>query len=635
MTTYNEIIPQLLREVTAAFDSLNSKNEAGASLGPSPLGIYRAANLLYQLCHEENPIISTLASETMKEFDSLLSSVDDVYLSNIILKEINAAFDDLTGKAKASLQELTLHPNVISYREKLEKDLSKCFAALKPLETLYGYTKASQNGQARSTRCCRLGFSTQMCLQMAFLYDTACQLQSSIPMKECLLNTFSCLLTFGMIKPSIKNHDNNEDDAIQSVMTLIQQISTEQGQTSTGLGDLLQWQKRSDFVKENETMEKLIDSTFSTEVHAQKDYLLLMLASANTSSKMDADAANAKQSATKYVPSTNDNKKTKTKAVSGIERLVSQVRDLFPFYGDGYIEAALACYNHNLENTTAALLELQSDPSNKSIHPRLKLLDPKLPSRRKGSKNRYDDDETEADLQAKEIQRRHLREMEVQQENEEFILAQAMGEYDDDYDDQYDGVGGGEDGVGGMDGGLYDMDYAAVKAYNKVARGAEEDRLFWEENQNTNRRKAKGSGNKNGNKKSDSGDGESDSNSGTDENDNQKKFRGPEKGKGGRLIGPDGRYLPFPKSKNKGGGQQNNNNNAQGQQDSKVESTNTKSGNKQNGNGGKVGAGGGGNDKKKDAPVELTKIQKRRKNDNKAKIGNHNRKDRATKKGAM
>jgi hypothetical protein len=187
-----------------------------------------------------------------------------------------------------------------------------------------------------------------------------------------------------------------------------------------------------------------------------------------------------------------------------------------------------------------------------------------------------------------------------------------------------------------MDGGLYDMDYAAIKVYNKVAKGMEEDRLFWEENQNTNRRKAKGSGAKNGNKKSDSGDGKNDSNEdGTDESDNQKKFRGPEKGKGGRLIGPDGRYLPFPKSKNKGGGQQNINNSGQGQQDKAVEITKPSGGNKQNENGGKVGAGGGGNDKKKDAAVELTKIQKRRKNDNKAKIGNHNRKDRATKKGAM
>eukprot|EP00979_Chaetoceros_neogracilis_P007441 scaffold1570_cov218-Chaetoceros_neogracile.AAC.7 len=645
MKTDKERIPSLINEVETAFDLLNTKNDAGASLGLSPVNVYKSANLLYQLCHEENPIISILASETMKAFDLLMNSVDDGYLSNIILKDINAAFNDLTEKAKASLQELTLHPNVMSYRETLENDLSKCFAALKPLQIIYGYTKISHTGESHSTRCCRLGFDAQICSQMAFLHDAACQLQSSLPLKECILNSLSCILTFGLLKPSIPNHDNNEDDAIQSIMTLIQQISSEQGETSTCLGNLILWQKQSDFVKESDTMGKLIASTFSTEVQAQKDYVLLMLSSAQTTETNVAKTNQASSSSTKlnHPTASKTNPKQKTRAISKITRLVSQVQDLFPSYGEGYIEAALACYNHNLEQTTAALLELQSNPSNKSIHPRLKALDSKLPSRRKGNKSRYDDDETEEDVQAREVQRAHLKEMEAQQETDAFLLEGAMDEYNDDYDDQYDGIGGGEDGVGGMDGGLYDVDLKAVKAYNRVAKNMEEDRKYWEENRNTNKRKPKGSGGggggKNG-KKNDGGNGESgmdeDSTIGDNGNgngDGGKKYRGPDKGKGGRLVGPDGRYLPFPKSKKKGNEQPQND--GQAAQGTNANTKAAESGKKKNGNRGKAGTGNGGTDKKKETPEELTKIQKRRKNDNKAKIGNHHRKDRAMKKNAI
>jgi len=43
----------------------------------------------------------------------------------------------------------------------------------------------------------------------------------------------------------------------------------------------------------------------------------------------------------------------------------------------------------------------------------------------------------------------------------------------------------------------------------------------------------------------------------------------------------------------------------------------------------------GGVEKKKKDGDAMTKIQKRRKNDNKAKIGNHHRKERAMKKAAF
>lgn len=117
-----------------------------------------------------------------------------------------------------------------------------------------------------------------------------------------------------------------------------------------------------------------------------------------------------------------------------------------------------------------------------------------------------------------------------------------------------------------------------------------------------------------------------------DDDAGEKKYRGPDKGRGGRLIGPDGKYLPIQRGGKKGRG--------------------SAGASKDNGNagmagrGGRGGAGRGGRgasgkpkaahgnaqgEQKQDGD-EMSKIQKRRKNDNKAKIGNHHRKDRATKK---
>ncbi len=109
-----------------------------------------------------------------------------------------------------------------------------------------------------------------------------------------------------------------------------------------------------------------------------------------------------------------------------------------------------------------------------------------------------------------------------------------------------------------------------------------------------------------------------------------KNYRGPDKGKGGRLIGPEGRYLPIQRGGKKGrggGGGRGGDAGGRGRGDRGGRggrgTTNVASnGNANNKDGGKRDDG------------ELSKIQKRRKNDNKAKIGNHHRKDRATKKAS-
>ena len=112
-----------------------------------------------------------------------------------------------------------------------------------------------------------------------------------------------------------------------------------------------------------------------------------------------------------------------------------------------------------------------------------------------------------------------------------------------------------------------------------------------------------------------------------DDDDGDKKYRGPDKGRGGRIIGPDGKYLPIQRGGKKGRATAN-------------PPSNGHAGRGGRGRGGRGGSQSAGKAKANDNAPEgqkkdgddLSKIQKRRKNDNKAKIGNHHRKDRATKK---
>ena len=639
---------RLISEASVAFDSLNARNEAGANLPPSTTNIYKAASLLFQI---NNKVHSNVGNNNITIvqlngcFEALISSIDDDYLSNVILNDLYDAFDKLTERAKSSLEDLAARSNSMA-KEDLEHNLSQCFSAVKPFQIIFGHVKCSK----QQSRCCKLGFRRNNVLaqQLVFLHDVASQCRESYhdteeqnikdfelsSLQTCILNTLSSLLLNSIT--SISSQSTDEDDAIQSTMTLLQSISSEQ--SSTCFGDVLQWQQDyanlidldiiNDGVKHTDVdqnafanccaLEKVINFVFADSI--QKEYLLQMLSTAKKSTPKSTYKQTSNHPSTANAVSKGKGKAKNKPQISGLDRIVSQIKGLFPMYGEGYIEAALACHNNDLERTTVALLEVQSDPNSRSIHPRLRALDTNLPSRRKATKERYDEEDTKEDLEAKAIQKARNREIEIQEENEAFLLEGAMGEYNDDYDDQYDGVG---DDIGGADSGLYDMDYEQTKAYNKARMGMEEDRKFWEESRNTNRKKSKPG--KRGKVKNNE-DNNSDDDDVNESDGSEKKFRGPDKGKGGRLIGPDGRYLPYAKPKK----QQNQSAAKNVSKDKKDNQSGSANGAKQNG-----GKPNGGSDNKKKDSENMTKIQKRRKNDNKSKIGNHHRKERAMKKNAM
>ena len=343
----------------------------------------------------------------------------------------------------------------------------------------------------------------------------------------------------------------------------------------------------------------LSNANVSSNESTEKNYLIRILSSApvyvdrvtSLENNSKADQGVTMQNAKKN--------STANKSINGVDRLVNQIKQVLPDLGHGYIEAALACYGHDVERTIAALLEGNLDQ--KSLHHRLQILDKKLPASKKQNESRYGGltrNTTDGgildkeDEEAKRIQKARFREMEKEAESQAFLLSSALqGEYDDDYDDQYDGLDDGG-GIGGADGGIYDVDLDAIRVYNRVAKEIESDRQYWGDNRNLNRQqKVKTES------KEKTGDEEVE-----DVTNGEKKYRGPNKGKKGRIIGPDGKYIPYPKHRKAIGHRSS---------DKKIESnvdSNNSDGSK------------------------MTKIQKRRKNDNKAKIGNHHRKERALKK---
>jgi len=382
-------------------------------------------------------------------------------------------------------------------------------------------------------------------------------------------------LLSGFVVASSKDKQKEEEDAqILAVMDVFKEFTGDSH--SYCIGDLLDWQR------DEPNQSSIIDTLRSAfPDNPQAEYLELMLKSSTRSKSPKQPSDQTKIESKRPQPSNKKNLKVSPQ--DAIRQRIKQVREIIPGLGDGFIETALVCYNGDASRTIAAL----SGPTS-SLHPRLQWLDRQLPARRHDSDSQYggmDDDED-----AKRLIKAELKEMDRRQEHEALVMT-TVGEYNDDYDDQFDGDDGGV-----ADSGMYDYD--TIRERNRVVIAAEKEDSFWEENRNLNRtNQNKGKKKKDKNKKQDEGEEEE----GQDEQEEEgaKKFRGPDKAKGGRIIGPDGKVLPRKKGGNK----------PKTQEEKKPEKP------------------------KNDAGSEdMSRNQKRYKNDNKAKIGNHHRKERAQKK---
>jgi hypothetical protein len=371
------------------------------------------------------------------------------------------------------------------------------------------------------------------------------------------------------------------DTAMGEIMKVIEVLTSDE--ENTFFGDLLRAQANNDST--GTPLLDLIRQRFDND-SPQKDYLLMMIESAESVFVTDhVPLSRPTESAEGSVFA----RASLTKAVNAqteIQRRTDQVKAVLPHLGFGYIEAALASYRGDVSQTVAALLEGESDPS--SLPSNLQMIDKNLPGRRRenASSTAYDLDDTEA----RRVTKNRLLDMERKQEEEAFALTAMHDEYNDDYDDQYDGIDAGEDLAG--TGGTYDdVDLDTVRVYNRIVREAEREQEFWEQSRNTNKKLPL-------------------ARSSSDDLDDQGRiYRGPDKIKGGRILRPDGTVAPRERRVKTNGGVEASSKSAP------AEKGPVKTGD------GKIQFGG-----------EMSKIQKRRKNDNKAKIANHNRKERAQKK---
>ena len=649
-------IRSLAEEVAVTFES-SVGNKAQNQQLPSSITIYQTGRVLYT-CHTNNNINDdSRATNLLSSFDNMISSLPNNYMHKL-LQKLHLAYSSMilsyAKSASTTCPTISAITSMIGKSSHASTEISEN-DIIEGTESLCGIYLSSQH-------CCILHNTSDddskkelelVFTSLSWVYDYITSNEKktgiddeSLSMQTLLLKTLSALLVHGCGLTVGKSFEEDQDEQISSIMTVIQNIQSALGDYNCALGDMLD---NSDVaLKEDEQFDKALRNKFEASDMSQPpqlQYLLAMLrASPKSSDKkpssniVDNNVATSQQTETASKPETQQ-------TMTDIQ--IEHIKSILPVLGEGYIEEALKCYNHDVERTLEALLQVSEGGQNSNIHPRLLTIPNNLPRKMKESTNQYSanvnlyrgnstKDDGKEHLQ---VQKKHILHAEKQAEEEAFLIdsvSRSLGglrvaeddeddelisgmkdEYNDDYDDQYDGIGDG--GLGDMDDGLYDVDVHNVhqkydrggakndqqmwRKYNNLIKDVDSESQFWEDNRNTNRTGSNQTGGKN---------------------------FGPDKGRGGRVIGPDGKYLPIKRGGKKGRGQPANNNNNQG-----------RGGAGRGRGGGRGGRGGNGSSSKGGDPKpgnkdgdDMSKIQKRRKNDNKAKLGNHHRKDRANKKAS-
>lgn len=387
------------------------------------------------------------------------------------------------------------------------------------LETLIDATEALLGMLCNSAHLCQIAYSKEWMSLLASIYDRFILNDALQGHKETVLSSASFLLLDGLFLR--KDSQNQIEEQILETIRSIEEQSTD------FLSDLQEWQSQSEPFRRTleNTIKKLpAPKDDDDDSIQQREYILNMLESARQHEPTQA-ATVSPGNWNKLSSTTKPSTPKPVSAADEFERRIQQVKQILPDLGEGFIESALSLYQGNVETTVSILL---NDPSQYPTS--LRVLDKSLPRRRKERSN----EEAEESAQARQIVKERIA-LEEQQEQQRYkallyvesqqrdpTMEQEMGrrdEYDDDYDDQYDDA---DAKIGGADDGLYDFEQ--VKIYNQVARAQEAEGSFWEENRNTNRETKKGSIGKNS-------------------EDQEKQYRGPDKIKGGRIIGPDGKIV--------------------------------------------------------------------------------------------
>lgn len=622
---------------------------------PSPTTLYHAGRVLYT-CHSQ---------AVADSFEAMLASLPRNYMHDVILHSLHLSYASLVVSFAMSIS-LSHSPAISALVERLGdsyiENSSSSKDILEGTESLCGLYLSSVN----ACQCCCLTNSSEedtlelelAVISLAWVYGYLSNekvrndAHDEDILQIIILRTLSRMLVHGMvIRPGKSEVDMEEQ--LSCIVTVIQNIHSAVGGDDCILGDMLE-------LEEDKLGEKsfisAICSKFGATNASQSPQLQYLLAMFKSFPKSSIPQSSIVGSTSIVQAERNAQSKPHEQSLTDIQ--IAHVKSVLPMLGDGYIEEALKCYSHNVERTVEALLRMSDGENNTTIHPRLQAIPENLPRKLRESVNQYsanvdlyrgakvkDDGKEHA-----KIQKEHLKRVQQKAEEDALLLESVArmenasktleetddlncmhgatrDEYDDDYDDQYDGIGddgGMAGGIGGLDEGLYDVDIHNIhqhhgsgrvkneqdtwRKYNTLIKAEEDESRYWQDNQNLNRAEERGDG-------------------------DATKYRGLDKGKGGRLMGPDGKYLPINRGgrkgrgSNTGGGTMSNAGRGEGGDKKQDER-----GGRGRGSTSKAGTDASSQGNKVDG--ELSKLQKRRKNDNKAKIGNHHRKDRATKKAA-
>jgi hypothetical protein len=523
MRSVSDAVSQLASDLEGLTISTATSNHTRdmAVLVPSLQQFYQTGLLLFQL-GSSNSNNSNSNDDLSMAFRHLVDSIPDTLLQG--------TFYHLQEATRALIRTTTSNNN----NNTSHADATKMIPTARSLAGLW----------TNSPRLCQVTYSNEWVSVLASLYDRMVLAKVSDQDRGSVLSCLSALFLDGLLLSSSK-----QGSAPSVEESLLEAIAAMEEESTDCLRDLQLWQSQCEPFRrtlESSLQERAEDGdNHDEERMQQREYILVMLESARqvaASSSMYTPTTGAK-------PSNKTNVKSKASSTDELDRRIKQVKQILPHLGEGFIEAALSLYQADVETTVATLL---NDPS--QYPSALRIMDPTLPRRKREHNLR--DDVADAE-QARQIVKERValeeereaqrykalmyvtsQQKDPEQQERAAVHNTFKDEYNDDYDDQYDEV---DIRLGGADDGFtMDMDFEQVKLYNQLVRDDEKEDSFWEETRNMNRNQHRSKSPKNNDDDDDDGGG--------------KQYRGPDKIRGGRVIGPDGKIMKKP------GGTRNRNN---------------------------------------------------------------------------
>ena len=528
----------LAAEVAAALDNNSMASESSLL---TPITLYRTGRILFATTcilhpsssHDANNDTSSSSISTV--FDKLLSSIDRDYVRNVLLHELHVAYANLiVSFASSSIRDTTSSLTSLMASTKSNyatKPLAECTAqdVIEATESLCGMYLSSitacrycgsfqTNGDSDddgSVNELDIVFASFSWVYQYIILDNMLDNTTSSSLdrlKEGLLKTISRILIHGIVvcqsTTSTTSEQESEDERLSNVVNVIQRIqSSGGGEYSYTMGDMLHLEEQK---HHNDSFLQALNEQFNDGPQLQYFKVMLhgFLRSKPPEPTISSTKTNNPSNKMLLEPSVKQPPQTM------LDVQINHIQSVLPDLGEGYIEEALKCYNHNIERTLDALLS-----GNNTIHPALSTLPKNLPRKLKDLPEQYtpnvnmhrgatfkDDGKEHVDRQ-----KQYIKEAERKAEEEAYLVenvSRALGglrvqgiqnnevitstittddfgitgnEYNDDYDDQYDGVGddgGMAGGIGGLDEGLYDVDVHNVhQRYDRG--GAKNDQDMW------------------------------------------------------------------------------------------------------------------------------------------------------------